>query len=437
MNAVEVGVSGSKSSARPLRVLLAVSGASYGHLYPLLPLARGLMERGHELAVAAPSYFADVIASTGLEAIPLGASEPPSHEYKTEQTARDPFARGRGAVGRYLEQAVADTPPLRVAVEGWRADVLVRETTAYGAWFVGELENLPVAVLDFVATPPKILAAILGDLFADARSRVGLPPDPRLDTLNGLLHMIPAPPGWFPRVSLGPTTHLVQPAEPPPTLPAQEIPAWLAQRDASRPLVYVTLGTMWNRTPGVFENIFEALAAEPVDAVAALGPDLDPAAFAPLPDNVRAERFFARELEAEILARADMMICHGGYGALMNALRNGLVIVDVPLATSDAAANAARVKAFGVGIVTSESACEIRDALRAARSNPDLRAAANRVRESITRLPTLSSAAALVERLARECRPVLAHATAGASRADSGRGRPSTAARSRRARGAG
>ena len=428
MNTVGVGTRESKSSARPLRIVLGVSGASYGHLYPLLPLARGLIERGHELAVAAPWYFADVIESVGLEAMPLSApgSEPPSHEYKTEQTARDPFARGRSAVARYLEQAVVDTAPLRSAVEHWRADVLVRETTAYAAWFVGELVDVPVAVLDFVATPPKILAAILGDLFADARARVGLPPDPRLETLNGLLHMIPAPPEWFPRVSLGPTTHLVQPAEPPPALPSAEVPSWLAERDESRPLVYVTLGTMWNRTPGVFESIFEALAAEPVDAIAALGPDLDPASFAPLPENVRAERFFARELEAEILTRAGVMICHGGYGALMNALRNGLVIVDVPLATSDAAANAARVKAFGVGVVTSESASEVRDALRAALSNPDYRAAADRVKQSITSLPTLSSAAALVEQVARERRPVPATEAGTASRANRSRGRRAT-----------
>jgi UDP:flavonoid glycosyltransferase YjiC (YdhE family) len=388
-----------------MRILFNVSGASYGHLYPLLPLVRALERRGRAVAVAAPEHFSRVVEQAGLESLPLRAPGlvSPSDEYKALQTSRQPFERGRAAVARYLEQAVLETPLLRSAARAWRADVLVRETTAYAGWLAAELLDLPTAVFDFVATPPRLLAAVLGDIFDRARASVGLPPDASLGSLNGFLHLVAAPPGWFPRASIGPTTCLVQPGEAPPS--DTPVPSWLEQ--AGKPFVYVTLGTMWNRTPGVFERVFQALAGLPVSALATVGPDLDPRSFTGLPARIRVERFLPRGVEVAVLSRADAMICHGGYGALMNAMRHGVPIVTVPLASSDTEANAARMKAFGVGIVVTGPAAAVRDGVREVLQNRSYRDAASRVCASIAQLPPLSAAAPLVERLALERRPIL------------------------------
>jgi UDP:flavonoid glycosyltransferase YjiC (YdhE family) len=388
-----------------VRTLFNVAGG-YGHLYPIVPLAQALIDAGHDVAVAIPEHFADTVRQVGLDCIPLAAPgvSDPSDEYKAQQQNRLPVERGRVALGRYLDHALVQLPALGAAAVEWRADVLVRETTAFTSWLVGELLGLPVAVFDFAPTAPKLLAATAGDLFERTRDAAGLPPDPMLRTLRRWLHLVAAPPGWFPAASLGESTHLFQP-------PADvgrhaQAPQWLARRKSSRPFVYVTLGTFFNSTPGLFDVVFQVLADEPVEALATVGRDIDPGSLRWVPPNVRVERFLP---QASILPWIDAMISHGGYGTLMGALRHGVPVVSMPLAASDDTPNAQRIAALGAGIALTEDARSgdaIRAALRAVLTKPAYRDSARRIARSIEELPPLSAAVDLLERLATQRQPI-------------------------------
>jgi UDP:flavonoid glycosyltransferase YjiC (YdhE family) len=57
-----------------------------------------------------------------------------------------------------------------------------------------------------------------------------------------------------------------------------------------RPTVLASLGTVFNKTPGVLESIVQALAEEPVNVIVAIGRGQDPGRFGPQPDHVRLER---------------------------------------------------------------------------------------------------------------------------------------------------
>ena len=385
------------SASRRHRVLLSVAGASHGHLYPLLPLARALDARGHSVAVGAAAHFSDVVTEAGLAAIPLVGAEisPPSDEYKARQMSRNPLGRGRAAVARYLDQGVAEALPLLSAARDWRATVIVRETTAYAGWFAAELTGLPLVVVDFVGTPPRLLAAVLGDLFLKARRRLGLTDSLGLPSLNGHLHLLPGPPRWFPEAAIGPASLVVQPAESP--APDSGALACLDQMPKNRPLVYVSLGTMWSYTPHVLENVIAVLGEEPVNAIVSLGPNVDEACTGALPPNVRVERFFPQAVEAAILSKAAIIVSHGGNGSLMNGLRHGLAIIVIPLATSDALTNGRRVEALGVGTVSGESRDALRRSVRRILGDRRYVSEAKRVSSAIRVLPKLSSAAPLVE----------------------------------------
>lgn len=382
-----------------MRVLFVIE-SGYGHLYPIVPLAQELGRAGHEVAVAVPAHFADAVRSVGLSPEPLSAVglTAASEQYKAEQGDRLPVERGRVALGRYLENAVVQVPALRRVVADFRPDLLVRETTAFAGWLVGELTDLPVAVFDFAPTAPKLLALVAGDLFARAREAVGLSPDPVLRSLRGGLHMVAGAPDWYPASALGPVSRLFQP--PADALGGQESPPWLEHRRPGRPTVYVTLGTVFNTTPGLFRTIFEALSTQPVQVLATVGSDVDPASLGPVPANIRVERFVP---QADVLPWVDAVVAHGGYGTLMGALRHGVPVLCLPQAASDDSPNADRLAALGAGITLDRSRWSVPDvtqALRAVLGDPRFGEAARRTAEEIRRLPPFEAAVELLERLA-------------------------------------
>lgn len=393
---------------------MSAGGAS--HAYPMAPVGRALAERGHEVAVAVPEAHAGAVEPLGWRRFDLPTAEgnlaaTPAATFRAHTEQQE---RARAAVGRYLAQAAGQAPALRDVARTWGADVLVRETAAWSGWLAGEMVGLPVAVVDYAPTPPRLLAAMMGDLFGEARRRVGLPPEPATGGPGPALHLLAGPAAWFPPRALGPTSHLFRPE-----LVAAEGPPPRALRGLGRTdrLVYITFGTMFDRTPGVFEAAFDAVRGQ-ARAVATLGPhggDVTVPA-----EGVVVERFLPRAAEAAILDRADAVVCHGGYGTLMAALARGIPVVSVPLGGADNAERAARVEALGVGVVVREherSAAAIRDGLARVLGEPRFRDAARRLAASLDGLPPLAEAATLVERLAAE-RPVPseeeAHAGTGA-----------------------
>jgi hypothetical protein len=54
-----------------MRVLFS-STPAYGHLLPLLPLARALRGRGHEVAVLSAEAVSPIVAPEGIELLPAG-----------------------------------------------------------------------------------------------------------------------------------------------------------------------------------------------------------------------------------------------------------------------------------------------------------------------------------------------------------------------------
>jgi UDP:flavonoid glycosyltransferase YjiC (YdhE family) len=69
-----------------------------------------------------------------------------------------------------------------------------------------------------------------------------------------------------------------------------EDPAWLADRDPARPLVYATLGTVFSGARPVFEALVAAADGQCFDLLLTVGRNVDPSTFAAA-DNVRVERY--------------------------------------------------------------------------------------------------------------------------------------------------
>ena len=252
-----------------LRVLFTCRSL-VGHFLPMIPLARALVAAGHEAAFASG-------AVVGAEADRLGVrhfSAGPDQMSAEERAAVFPEIKGltpEQIRPFFFERVFADYElPLRAkdletVVDDWKPDLLIHE--------VAELAGPLVAMTHDLAYATHSYGVVLGDDGVAAAARgarrywqeAGLSPHPRaglwehlyLDICPPSLQQI-GPPG-------APLVQLVRPGERTPSTPNE------------RPLVYVTLGTVYARGD-VFRAIFAALADEPVDVIVTIGTHGDPTA---------------------------------------------------------------------------------------------------------------------------------------------------------------
>ena len=145
--------------------------------------------------------------------------------------------------------------------------------------------------------------------------------------------------------------------------------------------------------------MLEGLREQPVEVVATVGHNLDPAELGPQPANVRLERYLP---QAEVLPHCRAVVSHGGSGSILGALAHGLPSVLLPMG-ADQPQNAARCEELGVArVVDAVSATPetVRDAVTDVLSDPGYRAAAGRIADEIAALPAPEDTVPLLERLA-------------------------------------
>jgi UDP:flavonoid glycosyltransferase YjiC (YdhE family) len=145
--------------------------------------------------------------------------------------------------------------------------------------------------------------------------------------------------------------------------------------------------------------VFAALGEMEVDAVATVGPHVDPDSLAPVPVNVRVERFVP---QADLLGHASVVLSHGGAGSVLGAAAHARPQVVVPL-FADQWENGVAVAGAGCGVVMepdSRRAEDFERALRVVLADRSLRDAAARVEREIEAMPAASDLAVEIEALA-------------------------------------
>jgi MGT family glycosyltransferase len=390
-----------------MRVLFT-SLPAYGAFQPLVPVARALMAAGHEVAFAVSASFCWVVAAAGFRCFPAGVNWSFDDREPVYARARD--ALGPQAVtfsplrdvfaGLLPAQMVAD---LLALPQAWPFDVLVREPMEFGGCVAAEVLNLPHATCGplfcfwdgaWHAAPGEVAKPELDGL----RAAHGLPPDPDLAMLHRYLSLACLPPTFLgPELRIPPTVHFLRPGSF--DRPGGEmLPPWIDELPL-RPTVHASLGTIFHRTPGVFEAILDGLREEPVTLLLAVGRDQDPARFGPQSPHVRIERYLPHQL---LLPRCDLVITHGGYGSVMACLNVGVPMVVIPLAGGDQAGNAERCAALGVArVVAADQRTPevIRAAVRDVLGDAQYRENAGRLQDQIRALPGPESAVSLLAQL--------------------------------------
>jgi UDP:flavonoid glycosyltransferase YjiC (YdhE family) len=379
-----------------------------GHLQPVLPLARALARRGHEVVFATGEDLRGELAGAGFEVLPVGPSMwevgrevgrrglpmGPEHQRSTMQR--------HGLTAIRLDVAL---PAMREAVRRFGPDVLVHDVAEFAAAPAAEAAGLPHAS---VAFGPPLAAALLGAAAEGAASHwraLGL--DPPVDAgVHTYLAFDPLPASLAePGTTTPPTVHPIRPSLGPDggALP-REVAA--LRGSGTRPLVYATFGTMYVATgTSAFATVLDALASLDVDVVVTTGGVDDPA-LRPRHDRMVVLPFVPQRV---LLERAAAVVTHGGAGPVFGALSFGIPLVVLPQG-SDHFDNARVVLRSGAGRcidppdVTVDA---VRDAVRAVLDEPRHAERARAVRDEIDSMPALEESAALVELLAETRAPVV------------------------------
>lgn len=237
----------------------------------------------------------------------------------------------------------------------WRPDVIVRETTEYGGALAAQVLGTAWAALQ-VASPSLMTADVLAEVAValdEARGRIGLAPDPDLRALREELVVCFAPPELHaPGVPLPPGLRSFHPGQAPNPDP---LPEALRGLGRERQLVYATLGTVFNDPTyelPFFPSVQAGLQDAPVDLLMTVGPNVDPGILGEQRSGAHVASYVSQRA---VLERSAVVICHGGYGTLLDAVDAAVPLIVVPFG-ADQYINAATVERLGIGLAIDEDA---------------------------------------------------------------------------------
>lgn len=379
-----------------MRTLFAFAGGN-GHFEPQVPLARAAAQAGHEVAFAARPAMIAAVEAAGFRGLatrePVRAIErlplEPFDAAKEDKVLRYGFA---GAAARRRAGDVGE------AIESWRPALVVCDELDFGAMIAAEKLGLPHVTVMVNAAGSFVRREVVVPELDRLRGEHGLPPDPELAMPGRDLVLSPFPPSLrdpafpLPRGSLHYRTasQSTEPFDAP----------WLA-RDPVRPLVYFTLGTVFNVESGdLFSRVLAGLAELPIDVIATVGREIDPAELGPQPAHVHVERYVP---QYGLLPRCAAVVSHAGSGSVLGALAHGLPSLLLPIG-ADQPSTAARCAELGVARVLepiTATSGELRDAVAALLDDAPMSRAAARLAAEIAAMPAPEEVVARLEQLFR------------------------------------
>ncbi|MFF4402324.1 activator-dependent family glycosyltransferase [Streptomyces sp. NPDC001480] len=412
-----------------MRVLFA-GLSEKSHLYTMVPLAWALVTAGHDVLMANSPSLTPVATAAGLVAAPVGNDHTLHTDMAGSRDSQDNevanWSRlGRGQVdwadlraryeisvpwgfARYNDPVMDDMVAL---ARDWRPDLVIRDPIAYAGAVAARACGAAQARLlwcadvygqarrTFVELARDVPEAERTDPLAEWIDKRAAPYGVSCDEelLNGQFTIDTLPP------SLRPPSDLEQ-------LSMRYVPYngaavqwdWLREKPR-QPRVCVTLGRTNTEAYGgdyvPLDDILTALGALDVDVVAALMPE-QAEQLGELPPNVRAVSGIALNT---LLPSCAAVVHHGGWGSFSTALVNGVPQLALSTNVADQELRGRSLEKAGAGILVHHSDVDPGQVLvhtRMLLEEPSFAAAARRLRDEATAMPSPHALVGRLERLA-------------------------------------
>ncbi|MET0371060.1 MAG: nucleotide disphospho-sugar-binding domain-containing protein [Sphingobium sp.] len=332
----------------------------------LIPVARGLRDRGHDVAIINSAKGPGaLIAEMGLQRLDLPeiAAKKPPFDMRAGARAFD-VEHLMGLLYSDIPYFEALTNAFRQAFQAFRPDVVIDSFGPFSC-LAARIESIPLVQLtqgNFLADSPGFLwwegerpagLPSAADAISAVAAQHGLPPVVRAaDILDGDRIFLVGSPETDPVDAKAGAVHVG-------SLAAGQVdaglPDWLDALGRDRKLVWVYTGNPRYggtavATPFDSEIILQAalgtLGDRDVDVVLTTGYQAVPEGMS-FPPNIHFANFVSGPAMA---ARCDLMIHHGGHGSMVNGLAAGKPAVIIPT-NSERESNARRLASLG--------ACEV------------------------------------------------------------------------------
>jgi len=397
-----------------------------GHINPTLSVIQELVHQQQQVVYYSTETFRDVIRQTGAQFRPYPAGFPmPEH-------GPGPFAHVSGTLESLLQQSRAVLDHHLEEVRLWRPTHIMSDSFAPWGNMVAQLLRLPS-----IGSVPSILI----NAGVDSRygnTRCPQPPDPHLtpqwhSSFRERLHTslrpyrFPDPPSpaqllqTYGSLNLVYTSRGFQPLADafeenrfrfvgPCFSCRPEAPAFPFEQLDRRPLVLVSLGTVYGNQPAFFRRCLEELADPSWQVVMSAGRSFADADLPPIPENFIVRDFVP---QVDILRRCAAFVTHGGMNSVQEAL-----YYEVPMLMTPQAADqfwiSARASELGAALLLDPQNIEtgaIHRGVKRILADPRYRAAAAAIGASLRTAGGPKRAAAEILSFVRRMEP---HQTAAA-----------------------
>jgi UDP:flavonoid glycosyltransferase YjiC (YdhE family) len=385
-----------------MRVLFSCR-PGFGHFHPLVPLASALLEAGHKVRFACSPEMLSVVQQSGFEAEAVGLTDAESRARRVEVpeflTATPSQLRSLAFPRVFADLEV----PLRLqemleVAQHFKPELIVHEMAEFAGPIAAASLGIPSVNHSFGPLVAEDIMLEAGVFAAKHWRNAGLSVPDRAGMYDGLYIDVCPPSLQEAHLS---SVARVQPIRPVAFVDNNEgtVPAWI-QKLGQRPVVTVTLGTVFNKRLDLYHAIIAGLSGLDLEGIVALGPGVDTAAFTNLPENVRV---FPWVPWNSLLEKTTLVIGHGGANSMLGPLSKGIPLVVVPLG-ADHFVNAARIAQAKAGIILELESINpqvVRDAVEQALS-PEVRASAQRIANEIARMPAPANVVPILERYLRQ-----------------------------------
>lgn len=420
-----------------------------GHVNPAVPIARKLVERGHEVWWYTGKNFQSKVEATGARHIRIQTGGDFSDLTTLSESWLEQFNNLQGLAKfkfvlkhAFIDSALAQFKDFNNILQKFPADILLCDSMFLGGSWIHEKGGPPCAALntsvlplssrdtapvgfgiqpDF-STKGRLRNSLLNWVFQrilfnditvyldQIRGSIGLSRDYKSffdATLSPFLFLQGTVPTFeYPRSELPASIHFIGPFLPePPT--DFTFPVWWGDLKNGKPVVHVTQGTVATGVDDLIVPTIQGLADEDVLVVVTTGGEpIENIKLATIPKNVRIEPFIPHY---HLLPHVDVMVTNGGYNGVQVALANGIPLVAAGT-TEDKPEVCARIEWSGVGInlkTQTPTPMQVREAVKQILASPKYRQKAQSLQAEIARYDASTLAAKLLEQLAETKQPVL------------------------------
>lgn len=326
---------------------------AHGHTNPMIAVAAELVRRGNRVRFYSFDEFADKIAASGAEFVSCSSLMPELSKEEeqglkkvsiTEMSMQD--IRLTECFTGFLAEEFASFRPDVVysdsacfwgKLSAWKFDVplvVSTSTFAFNQMSSQYMKHSPAEMADLLFGMPKISKRLkdlipLGYRYKSAMSLVA--------SDNDTDSVVYTSKGFQPYSGVFSDHYLFMG----PSLMTDKLP----DKAKSRPLVYISMGTVINDRPDFYKNCVEALKDIDADVIISCGKTFDIRSLGTLPDNIK---IYPSVDQLDVLSRTDVFITHCGMNSVSESLYMAAPMILYPQ-TGEQQAVARRAAEIGAG----------------------------------------------------------------------------------------